>query len=86
MSAKETPLIEYGHIQENASSETGDRVLWTNSVVGGCVSMWVSGEEKVVSGLHLSITGTATALINRTSSNNGSTLHWAIHCCSHLAH
>ena len=86
MSAKETPLIEYGHIQENASSETGDRVLWTSSVVGGCVSMWVSGEEKVVSGLHLSIPGKATALINRTSSNDGSALHWAIHCHSHLAH
>lgn len=86
MSAKETPLIEYGHIRENARSETGDRVLWTNSVVGGCLNMWVSGEEMVVSDLRLSITGKATALISRTSSNDGSALHWAIHCGSHLAH
>lgn len=49
---KRTPLIGSGHIQENASSEVGDRILWTQSACGwGC---GISEEEEVVSGHCLS--------------------------------
>lgn len=86
MSAKEPPVIAYGHIQENASSGTGGRSLWTQLTRGGCMGMWVSGKQKVASGLCLRITDKARALINRTSSKDGYALHWAVHCGSHLAH
>lgn len=66
--SKRTPLIEHGHIQENASSETGDRILWTQPACGwvyGC-----RGQKRllVVTALAEVVTK-AIALINRTSSD-----------------
>ena len=85
MSAKEPPLIAHGHIQEMPAQELEAGVSGLKSPVGGCMGMWVSGVQKVLSDLCLRITGKATALINRTSSNDGNALHWAVHCGSHLA-
>lgn len=66
--SKRTPLIEHGHIQENASSETGDRILWTQPACGrvcGC-----RGERRWLVVIALAeVVTKAIALINRTSSD-----------------